>query len=1066
MNYFNKFFYKKGINILFCLCMLCTAAFAQTNIRGTVNDNTGASLPGVYVIVKGSANIGTVTDVDGNYTLSVPNRNSVLVFSFVGYTTQEVTVGDRTAINIMLSEDVQLMDELVVVGYGVQRKSDVTGSITRVDAEEFKNLPVMNVEMAFQGRAAGVMIMSESGAPGAGTSVRIRGVGTVNNANDPLYVVDGIPVRDINYLNPSDIASMEILKDASATAIYGSRASNGVVLITTVRGNADGEWKTEIRLDTYYGISNAMNLPKLTGVSGFLLGKRLAYRDNMATYPAEFLDEEAFINATAVVTGSREGTDWIKTMFRTGSVQNINLNIRGGNRRFSYMTSAGYMKDEGTIVFSDFTRLTLRANADFNISDRVKLTTNVNVTHSDRHSIFENNLDHGVVFATFTYDPTGPVFRKNYEQVLDFPGMEDRMVGYDPDNYYSTFGTGKYTNTTQPYLTALRYGKLRNDERLRLVGNAVLDIKIFPWLIYKSNLGTDRSVRTQNQFNPQYYIDPFEKADVSSYYRSLNNNSSWTFENTLSFNNKFGDHSVSAVAGIMLEADDNDNFNARREGYENSDEQQWVLDAGTGTQTNGGGRNHRSLMSYLGRVNYSFADRYLLTVSVRADGSSKFMKEYRWATFPSFSIGWRISEEQFYKNLDQNVLSSLKLRAGWGQIGNQMGVGNNDFLSTVTQTNQKRYIFGASKTQTTGYSLQSMGNPIIQWETSTQTNFGIDFGMFSNKLSGSIEYYIKDTDDMLMQVPQPGYYGYPNNPWQNIGKVRNQGFEMQLLYQKRATTASPLGYSINLNLSTIKNEVIYLQGVPMPGGNERIGNVTMTQEGWPIGTFYGFVTDGIFQSQAEVDNHPMSRVGARPGDLRFKDLNADGIIDDNDRDNLGSPFPKFGGGLNLTMQYKSVDLGIFFQGQAGNKIFRTFKYYTHQKTGAFNLYEGLIESAWRAPGTLGPNDPGVASNTEFAFNLDPQYNTRPSDYYVEDGSYIRLKNIQLGFNLPNRVLQKASINGLRIYVGTYNLLTFTKYKGFDPEMAGNNNGDPRNFGIDYSQYPQSRSFTFGLTMTL
>jgi TonB-linked SusC/RagA family outer membrane protein len=1058
---FKSMIFRKCSAIVGVFLMSVAVASAQTGVvTGVVTDNSGESLIGVNVSVKGTTN-GAITDIDGKFSIQNVAGRATLVASYVGYVTQEIAVNNRTNINIKLVEATREVDEVVVVGYGVQRKSDLTGSITKVDAEDFKNVPVTGVEMALQGRAAGVMIMSQSGAPGSGTSVRVRGVGTVNNANDPLYVVDGIPVSDINYLNPSDIASIEILKDASATAIYGSRASNGVVLITTIRGNNDSDFKTEVKFDAYYGIQQAMNLPEVYGADGFVTMNQIAYRNNPDGFNKDFRDKEAFLSVVQKVTGSREGTDWIKEVFQTGSIQNYNINVRGGNRKISYLTSASYFDNVGTIIYSGFKRMTLRANVDFNISDRVKLTTNVSVTSADRRTILENDLENGVVFGAITYDPTAPVYRAGYQGLA---GWEDRLIGYDPNNMYSLFGTSKYSNKSQPYATAYRYGNLRNEGMLRLIGNAVLDIKLFPWLIFKSNIGTDMNGINNNEFTPQYYLDPDEKSDNSTLMKRRRDNTSWTFENTLNFTRKFDSHSLSAVAGVTLEAWDNTDFRASRQGLPNNNEDQWVLDAGTFNQTNQGSRSHRSMMSYLGRVNYVYADRYLVTASIRADGSSKFSKEHRWSSFPSVSLGWRISQEKFFQDWKQEIISNLKLRLGWGQIGNQMGLGNNDFMNTITGNNDKKYVFGQNKTQYTGYSPNTMGNPNIQWETSEQTNAGIDFSLLGGAINGTLDYYIKDTRDMLLQVPLPRSLGYQNDPWANLGKVRNQGFEMQLTWIKKAS--KDFSFVLTGNLSTIKNEVIDIGGRPMPGGNERIGDVTLTKEGWPIGTFYGWQVEGIFQSQAEIDASHMVDRRPRPGDLIFKDVDGDGKLTDYDRVNLGNPFPKVGYGLNFTAQYKNFDLAMFFQGQAGNKIFRMFKYYTHQKTGFFNTYNDMIDISWRAPGTLGPNDPGVASNTEFAFNSDPLLNIKASSYYVEDGSYVRMKNIQIGYNLPKKMLQKAFIKSLRVYVGAYNLLTITKYQGIDPEMAGNGNGDPRNFGIDRSIYPQPQSYMAGLTLTL
>ncbi len=995
--------------------------------------------------------------MDGNFSLTV-SANSVLIISYIGYITREVAAS--SIMNVVLNEDHQRLDEVVVVGYGTQRKSDLTGSITRVDADDFKTTPVMGVETALQGRAAGVQVSSFSGSPGSGTSVRIRGTGTVNNANEPLYVVDGIPVGGISYLNPSDISSIEILKDASATAIYGSRASNGVVLITTKRGNSTGETiTTNVTFDAYYGWQNSINTPEMLDAAGFIELNRRAYRDNPNGLHTDFRDVNAFLDVVEKVTGSRRGTNWMDEVTQTGTIQNYNVAISSGNQKLSHMTSASYFKNEGIIKFSDFDRITVRSNADIKISDRIKLTTNIGLTHKTRHKVRENDLENGIIFGALTYDPTTPVYRHGYEGI---PGWETSMEGYDPTDQYSWFGTGKYTNKRQPYAEAFREGKLKTWKELKVVGNAILDIKIMDWLTFRTNFGLDISHRNDNNFEPKYYLDPDEKADQSKVWNRNDIDNNWISENTLNFNKIFGKHNLSAVAGVTLEHWSYKMFEAGKEGTPNNNEDQWVLGSATFNPSTTGERKHRSMMSYLARVNYSFDDRYLITASVRSDGSSKFMKDNRWATFPSVSAGWRVSQEKFFMEWDQDFWSNLKVRVGWGQIGNQLPVGEASYVNRILGEDKRKYIFGADKQQYTGYAINDMGNPLIQWETSEQTNVGIDLGFFGGKLSATMDYFIKETRDMLIKVPLPMYLGYHEDPWANQGSVKNQGFELQLDWQDQI---NDFRYSISGNLTTIKNEVTSMgDGGPMPGGNERVGDVTLTREGYPIGSFYGWKVIGVFQNQAQIDASHMKDHEPRPGDLIFEDANGDGKLTDDDRVDLGSPFPKVSYGLNINLAYKNLDLTAFFQGVAGNKIFRTFKYYTHQKTGYFNSPASILEDAWRAPGTLGTDDPGNPSNTEFQIHSDPRLNTRASSYYVENGSYLRLKNLQIGYTFPREWTSKAKISNLRVYVGAQNLFTITKYNGLDPELAGNDNDNPTDYGIDRSHYPQARTYMVGLNM--
>lgn len=1033
---------------------------AQDNrARGTILDANGIPLIGVSVVKKGTT-VGTVTDGDGKFFLNVA-RGSKLVFSYIGYIGQEIEWDGTSSLDLLLKEDAQALDEVVVVGYGTQRKSDLTGSIAKISADDFKTTPVSGVETALQGRAAGVSVSSFSGSPGAGTSVRIRGIGTVNNANSPLYVVDGIPVGGINYLNPSDISSIEILKDASATAIYGSRASNGVVLITTKRGNGDSEnMKTSVQFDMYYGIQEAMNVPKMLDAAGFIELNRRAYLNNPNGLHTDFRNPEALLDVVEKVTGQRSGTNWWDECFQTGRIESYNIAVSAGNKHLSHLTSASYYKNEGIIKYSDFERVTVRSNADLQLNSRVKISSNLGITHNKRHRIPENDLENGTVFNAMLYDPTAPVYRHGYKGI---PGWEASMEGYDPNDKYSWFGTSKYSNKRQPYAQAYRTGTGNEWSELKIVGNIIMDIKIAESLSFRSNYGMDLSRRNNNDFTPQYYLDPDEKEGVSRVYNRNDNDNNWIWENTLNFNKKIGVHSFQAVAGVTMEEWAWRGFDASKEQTPNNNSDQWVLGSATSNPGANGWRGSRSMFSYLARVNYGFEDRYLITASVRSDGSSKFLKENRWATFPSASLGWRVSSEEFFENWKQDFVSGVKVRLGWGQIGNQMPVGDADYMNRISGSDDKKYIFGSSKTQQTGYSVGNIGNPLIQWETSEQTNLGLDLTFLGGKLSGSFDYFVKSTKDMLIRVPLPMYLGYPGDPWANQGEVRNSGFEMQLDWQDQVGDFS---YGVSGNFSSIKNEVVSLGGGrPMPGGGERIGDVSLTREGWPIGSFYGWNMIGIFQNQEQIDQSPMKNTGARPGDLIFEDTDKDGFLTDKDRVNLGSPFPTFMYGLNLNVAYKGVDVSMFFQGVGGNKIFRTLKYYSHQKTGYFNSPAGILEDAWRAAGTLSAGDPGNASNTEYQISSDPKLNTKASSYYVEDGDYLRLKNLQIGYTLPQKWISKARVSNLRVYLGVQNLFTLTKYKGLDPELAGNDNDDPTDYGIDRSHYPQARTIMTGLNLS-
>lgn len=1028
-------------------------------ITGLVLDENYLPLAGVNISVKDS-NTGTVSDSDGKFSIEVPSKDTELILSYVGYVTQKVKA--CKSMKIPMKENIHKLKEVMVIGYGFLRKSDLTGSIIKVSADDFRNTPLANVEQALQGRAAGVMVVSNSGSPGSPVSVRIRGIGTVNDANQPLYVVDGIPVDNIDYLNPSDISSIEVLKDASSTAIYGSRASNGVVLVSTLRGNSEGDThSTRIKFDMYYGIQNTIKVPKMLDAEGYIELNRMAYLNNPNALHTDFRDPGSLLDIVNQVTGSHAGTNWWDAVFHTGQTQNYNLNVSGGNRSVSYLASGSFFKNDGIVRFSGYKRTTLRTNIDFELSSTIKLSTNISATHSDRHTIPENSLESGTVFGALTYDPTTPLYRHNY---MGIAGWEDRLNGYDPSDKYSWFGTSKYTNKPQPYASAFRQGTLRNENIFRLVANMMADIKISSRLSFRTNIGIDRKDKTYDRFDPKFYLDADDKNDNTLILKQLQSQNSWVWENTLNGNIRIDDHSLSAVAGMTAEGFDYKLTLSSKQGLPSNDEDQWIIDAGTFNPVAEGNRSHYSMMSYLARINYGYDNRYLLTASIRSDGSSKFIKKNRWSTFPSVSIGWRISEEDFFSNWRQTFISSIKIRAGWGQIGNQMGLGNNDYMNTITATNDKKYIFGQNKTQYTGYAHNSMGNPTIKWETSEQRNMGVDLYLFNNRLITSLDFYIKNTRDMLLRIPLPGYLGYQNDMWSNQGKVRNKGLEIQVDWMDEI---NDFRYNISGNLSFLDNKVISLgNSGSIPGGSERIGDVTLTKEGWPIGTFYGWKVEGVFQNNEQINNSHMKDKEPRPGDLIFKDVNNDGVLSDDDRVNLGSPIPKIIYGLNINAEYKRFDVSLFFQGQAGNKIFNLLKYYTHQKTGFFNSNADVLSTSWRAPGTLGENDPGNPSNSEFQINSDPRLNTKASDYYVENGSYVRLKNLQIGYTFPDKLIKHLHINSLRVYAGGQNLLTLTLYKGLDPELGGDRESrDPTNFGIDRAHYPQSRSYLIGLNLT-
>jgi TonB-linked SusC/RagA family outer membrane protein len=1051
---------KKCLSFILSLCaflVYSTTIYAQETVRGKVTDSKNEPLIGVNVIIKGTRQ-GIVTNMDGEFSLTTPNTNVVLEFSYVGFETQNVSLNGQTYINVVMSEDTELLEEVVVVGYGTMKKSDLTGALSQVSGEELKNLPVRSIADALQGKTAGVTITSTGGSPGTPPTVRIRGIGTVNN-NNPLYIVDGLPQTDIGWLNPNNIASMEILKDASATAIYGSRAANGVIIISTIRGSGQKN-KTKVSFDAYFGVQNPIKIYEMMGASEFIDYKNLAntnagnpafYTENQKNQILQFLKEN---------TGSEEGTNWWKEVnHKNAPVRNYDVSISGSANGLAYHTNLGYMTQDGIVKGSDFDRVSWLTNIDHQLYKWLKMSGNVGIIKQSRRNVIENSPGFNTSFIAFTADPISPVYRKDLKNIPDFLESSFFMNQVDPNDRYSWYSPILLTNKQNPAAqTDIRKDNVWND--LSLKGGLNFEADLTGWLKFRTNLGVDLYRGGSEGFNPKYYLDGDQynsDATVSKYY---SNSDYWVWENTLTFNKTFGDHNLLAMVGISAEETKSEATSASRQGLVSNSEDQRILDAASKNPGASGWKSESALQSLFTRIFYSYKNRYLFTANIRRDGSSNFGPGYKWGTFPSFSAGWNFSEEDFMSN--SKYLSNGKLRVSWGQIGNQAIYDINDasnrggaYQSAFTG-NWGYYLFGSDFNSQLMGGNNLMGNPTVKWETTEQFDIGVDLGFFKNALTLNIDYFQKRTKDMLLKVPLPSYLGFPNNPWVNAGSILNKGWEIDLKYRN---SLQDFNYSIGANLFTFNNKVISLGGgEPLYGGGWITVTTTKTEEGKPIGYFYGLKTDGIFQNRDEINAYKnkegkLIQPSARPGDLKFLDLNEDGIINANDRTNIGNPFPKMSFGFNLAADYKGFDLQLLFQGTYGNKIMNAKKIDMNSGVGWYNAPKDLMAKAWS------PTNP---TNDQFQINADNTNNLQVSDWLVEDGSYLRLKNVQLGYSLPQNILTHYNISGIRVWLGAYNLLTFTKYTGLDPEIG---NSSPLNNGVDDGYYPQSATYMMGVNIT-
>ena len=1059
----------------------------ERRITGKVTTSTdGQGLPGVNVQVQGTT-VGTVTDSDGQFTIAVPDANSVLVLSSIGFMKKEITVGNQSTINVSLDDDVKSLSEVIVTGYGSQNKRDITGAVATVDVKKALAVPASNLAQAMQGRVAGVNVSNDN-SPGGGVMVRIRGFGTIND-NSPLYVIDGTPTKgNLSSLNLNDIESMQVLKDASAASIYGARAGNGVVIITTKKGKVG---KPTLTYDMYYGTQNAWRGLDLTNTQEYadlLWTSRInalnTLTNGVATpntgqtgliYPsnAQFgkgatpvipdyiipagvpegdprADPSRYVydpfnpsSRYLITKANKQGTDWFDEMFSPAPIQNHQLGVSGGNENGRYAMSLNLFDQKGIMQYTYYKRYSLRANTEFNVTKRIRVGENFQVALDERVGQTNGNQSESnpISFA-YRIQPIIPVF--------DIKG-----------NYAGTSGTD-LDNSRNP-IAELWRNKDNVGRNMRLFGNAYAEVDILKDLTARTQFGVD-----YNLYNIRSYravdLESSENAGANELNQTNNYEWTWTWYNTLTYKkNFFNDHlNMNIVAGTESIKSFFEQFTGRRQRFASDDIDNRFLDAGNpGTSVNSGFASDWRLASEFAKANFSLDDKYLVDLTVRRDRSSRFADAFRVAYFPAVSVGWRLSNESFMKGA--SWLDDFKLRAAWGQTGNQE-IGNyNRFGIFGTNAAQNFYdLSGVNTSAIQGYDRTQFANPNAKWETTTSTDIGFDAVVLKGRMDVNFDWFSRTTTDMLFRPDVQRTQGVATVPFQNIGSMRNKGVELGLNYNGNA--GKDFTYSVGANISTYRNEVINLTGDPATqyfGFTTRLPAMSVTQAGYPIGSFFGYTIDGFINTDEEGKSLPAQFSGGannKAGNFRFRDVNGDGIINASDRSIIGSPHPDFTYGLNLSATYKAFRLDMFGQGVQGNQIFNYVRYWTDFPTFAGNRSTRMRYESWE-PGKANPKLPLLRSNDVIS--------NQPSSYYLEDGSYLRVKNIQLTYTIPGKFLSRWGLGKASVYVQGQNLFTFTKYTGLDPEINLRNSSgtdQDRQIGVDEGAYPSYRATLVGLSL--
>jgi TonB-linked SusC/RagA family outer membrane protein len=1021
----NTFFRKQSF-LLILLCLITGVALAQRTITGKVTDaGDGNGLPGVNVTVPGTST-GATTDGSGHFKLTVPDAGKTLTFSFLGYQAQTITIGEQTVLNVSLVATTKGLGEVVVVGYGVQNRRDVTGTISSIKGADIKNLPVSDAAQAIQGRVSGVDIVRSDGSPGTEPAIRIRGTGTINNA-DPLVIIDGVPAAGLSDVNPNDIASMEILKDASSSAIYGTRAANGVIIITTKKGGYGEKLKTSFNI--YKGVSNARRYIPLLTAPELVQLKKERYTNDGTTIEAPWEDPYYAV----------QRTDWQRALLRSGQTTNADVSLRGGNATSNYIFSGGYYDEKGLIQNTYFKRYSVRINSEHKIGKRVKVGENLQLTYRQQEGFDTYSAQTGLIFSALRFNPAIPVM--------------------NPDG---TYGSSKaYSNqlgdVNNPVFTAQTTdGSTKN---YRMLASIYGEVQIVDGLTLRANYAYDGTINNQYGFVPKT-LDQQRARDHAELFNRNETDGSELAEVFLTWNKTFNKvHQLTLTGGYSQQTSNGSYYRAERWGYNDETTPQRVLDNGTDIHDASGNYVAATgIASGFMRGFYGYKGKYLFTATFRADGSSKFPKDNRWGYFPAFSAGWRISDESFFKD-NVSFISNLKVTGGWGALGNQR-VADFQYLALIKK--EKKYAFGDNTV--TGIWNSALANPDITWEKAEMTNISLEAGFFQNKLNTTITYFNKNTKDMLVPAPLLDEHGTATIPDRNIGALNNKGWEIEVNYQGGK---GEFRYNVAANASFIKNKItkLYQPGTFISATNYGRQNqeISRTYEGQSIASFYGWKTNGIYQNQSEIDNdvnikNDPNKANIKPGDVRFLDVSKDhdGIINDQDRTYLGNPNPTVTFGVQAGASYKGFDVNVSFAGVAGVKLYNADRMQGLDPTYPYNMYAEAL-TRWHGEGT---------SNTMPRMTLDnANQNYRTSDRFVENGNYLSLRNATLGYTIPAKVWGRSGISDIRVYATGQNLFVITKYKGLNPELGYPNTTDGnKQRGVDVATYPQARSFTFGATL--
>lgn len=1047
----------KDLLSLLGVMFLSHIVLAQSiSVSGKITDEQGNPLPTVSVSIDGSFE-GVQSDFDGNYTLKA-NKGQTLVFSYIGMETQRIIVGDKALINVIMTETLSELGEVVVTGYSKQSTRNITGSVTVVKTENLEAISPVSVEQSLQGQASGVLVGSEGG-PGGSALVRIRGFGTVNN-NDPLYLIDGTPTTSgINHINPADIESVQILKDASSAAIYGFRAANGVIIITTKGGKYASKSKVTFAANVGVDYVSNSSFPK------FLTPKEMAdviwtrfKNDGAAPSHPQFgngaepvipnyltpagantVDESTYNARTNKITkANKAGTNWFDEYFNPALVQDYNLGLSGGTQSARFNIGLGVLQQDGVAMETFFDRYTFRANSEFKATDWLRFGESFNMSYSEKIATGGNQDTGGDISFIYRADPLLPI----YDIAGNYAGTQSPGLG----NGYNS-------------IAAAKRNKENVDRSSRALGNFYTEMDFIEGLTFKSNIGLDYSTFHSSDFqglNPEVS----EPTSVNRLNEATYYNLSYTWFNTLSYSKSFNQHHIDALVGTEFFKNQSRTFGAARANFFTEALDYRYLNAGTGTSTNYGYGGKRAYFSAFSKIDYNYADRYLVSFSLRRDATSRFAEGNRVGFFPSYSVAWRISKEKFMKSF--SFISDLKIKAGYGELGNESIPEGRVFNLYGNDINTSNYaISGSNSSVTAGYNLISMGNQNLKWETTTTKNIGLEGTLLKDKVNFSFEYYQSKTVDMLLRsAGDITLIGHVTSPYDNLGSMENNGFDFSIGYN--GTIGSELKFSATANISAYKNKVLTLTDNAdyFLGGNAaRETYPSRTQAGHPLASFHGFIIDGIIQNQTELDaagNYPGKDIGT----FKYRDVVKDGIINDNDRTFIGSPHPDFTYALNMKLEYKKFDLSMMFQGSQGNDIYNFTRFFTD-----YNSFPGA--KSYRYKNSWTPEN--TKATLPKLTNSPAQHYSSSSTDYIEDGSYLRLKNIQLGYNVSENVTSKLKISSLRVFVQAKNLITWTKYSGLDPEInLQRYGGDDVNLdiGIDRGAYPVAKSVLVGVNITL